>query len=100
MILFCHRYSNDLSAIPNGAFRHLVNLGTVDLGANHFVEGKSQLLPLRPRTTPLPEEKHTLGVIYGVLLWADMNAATPLGARGRLVISIVVEVPDLSPLDC
>ena len=25
-------------------------------------------------------------VIYGVLLWADMNTATPLGARGRSVI--------------
>ena len=29
-----------------------------------------------------------LGVIYGVLLWADMNAATPLGALGRSVISL------------
>ena len=24
-----------------------------------------------------------LEVIYGVLLWADMNAATPLGTLGR-----------------
>ena len=37
---------------------------------------------LRPRTTPFPEGKSTLVVIYGVLLWADMNAATPLGAWG------------------
>ena len=29
-----------------------------------------------------------LGVIYGVLLWADMNAATPLVARGRSVMSL------------
>ena len=49
------------------------------------------------RTTPFPEEKSILGVvlssatenrvIYGVLLWADMNAATPLGALGRSVMS-------------
>ena len=38
---------------------------------------------LRPRTTPSPEENSILGVIYGVLLWADMNAATPPGSRGR-----------------
>ena len=41
-----------------------------------------------PRTTPFPEEKSILGVIYGVLLWADMNAATPLGAWGRSVIPL------------
>ena len=41
---------------------------------------------LRPRTTPSPEENSILGVMYGVLLWADMNTATPLGARGRSVI--------------
>ena len=28
-----------------------------------------------------------LGVIYGVLLWADMHTATPLRAWGRSVIS-------------
>ena len=39
--------------------------------------------PPRPRTTPFPEETSILGVIYGVLLCADMNAATPLGAWGR-----------------
>ena len=38
---------------------------------------------LRPRTTPPPEGKSILGVICGVLLWADMNAATPPGSRGR-----------------
>ena len=38
---------------------------------------------LRPRTTPSLEEKSILGVLYGVLLWADMNAATPPGSRGR-----------------
>ena len=40
--------------------------------------------PLRPRTAPFPEKKSILGVIYGVLLWADINAATPLGAWGAL----------------
>ena len=44
--------------------------------------------PLRPRTTPFPEENAILGVIYGVLLWLDMNAATPLGAWGRSVMSL------------
>ena len=53
------------------------------------VQGKSQLLPLHPRTTPFPEETSMLGVVYGVLLWAGMNAATPLGAWGRSVISLV-----------
>ena len=48
----------------------------------------SSCCPLRSRTTPFPEDKSILGVIYGVLLWADMNAATPLGARGRCVISL------------
>ena len=56
----------------------------------HTTTGKENptCYPLRPRTTPFPEEKSTLGVIYGVLLWADMNAATPLGAWGRSVISL------------
>ena len=45
--------------------------------------------PLCPRTTPFPEEESILGVIYGVLLWADMNAATPLGAWGRSVVSLM-----------
>ena len=44
--------------------------------------------PPRPHATPFPEEKSMPGVIYGVLLWAGMNAATPLGARGRSVISL------------
>ena len=54
--------------------------------------------PLRPHTTPLPEETSLLGVIYGVLLWADMNAATPLGARGRSVISFATRTPLLGAL--
>ena len=29
-----------------------------------------------------------LGVMHGVLLWADMNAATPLGAWGHSVMSL------------
>ena len=48
----------------------------------------SSCCPLRPRTTPFPEENSILGVLYGVLLWVDMNAATPLGAWGRSVISL------------
>ena len=50
--------------------------------------GTSQLLPPAPPYYPFPEENSILGVIYGVLRWADMNAATPLGARGRSVISL------------
>ena len=46
--------------------------------------GKFQLLLLCPHTTPFPEEMAILGVISGVLLWADMNAATSLGAWGAL----------------
>ena len=44
--------------------------------------------PLCPHTTPFPEESSIIGVIYGVLLWADMNTATPLGAWGRSVIAV------------
>ena len=50
------------------------------------------LLPLRPRTTPFPEEKSTFGVIYVVLLWADMNAATPLGRGGALLFRVISPV--------
>ena len=38
--------------------------------------------PHPPRTIPFLEGKSITGVTYGVLLWADMNAATPLGAWG------------------
>ena len=51
--------------------------------------------PLRLHTTPSPEEKSIPGVTYGVLLRADMNAATALGACGawgRSVMSFVHEV--------
>ena len=51
------------------------------------VQGKSQLLPPAP---PYYAERSLPGVIYGVLLWADMNTATPLGAWGRSVISLAV----------
>ena len=44
--------------------------------------------PCAPVLPYFPEEKSILGVIYGVLLWADMNAATPLGAWGRSVMSL------------
>ena len=35
------------------------------------------------RTAPFPAEKSIIEVINGVLLCADMNAATPLGRGGR-----------------
>ena len=44
------------------------------------VQGELQLLHPAPPYYPFPEDKCILVVIYGVLLWADMNAATPLGA--------------------
>ena len=43
-----------------------------------YVNANSSCAPCAPRTTALPEGKPILGVIYGVLQWADMNAATPL----------------------
>ena len=55
---------------------------------HHHRQGKSHLLPPAPPYYPIPRGKSILGVIYGVLLWADMNAATPLGAWGRSVISL------------
>ena len=55
-----------------------------------YVQKKSSYCPLRPHTTSFPEEKSIPGVIYGVLLFADMNAVTPLGAWGRSVISFNV----------
>ena len=45
-------------------------------------------IPPCPRTTPSTEEKSIRGVIYGVLLWADMNAATLLWARVRSFIPL------------
>ena len=46
---------------------------------NALRQGNPSCCSLRLRTTPFPEGKSILGVIYGVLLSADMNAATPLG---------------------
>ena len=37
---------------------------------------------LRAPVLPFTRGKSIPGVIYGVLLWADMNGATPLGAWG------------------
>ena len=31
--------------------------------------------PMRPHTTPFTSEKSIIGVLYGVLMWVDMNAA-------------------------
>ena len=52
-------------------------------------QGKSQ-----PHTTPFTEEKSILGVTYGVLLWADTNAATPLGAWACSVMSLGPQVEE------
>ena len=40
--------------------------------------------PLLPPYYPITRWNSIPGVIYGVLLWADINAATPLGAWGAL----------------
>ena len=56
-------------------------------------QGKLQLLPPAPPYHPFPRGKYHTRVIYGVLLWADMNTATPLGARGRSVISLANAAP-------
>ena len=53
-----------------------------------IAKANSSCCTLHPRTTPFPEEKSMLGLIYGVLLWADMDAATPPGALGPSVISL------------
>ena len=71
----------------------------------------SQLLPPAPPQYPIiphytpqypfPEEKTTLGVMYGVLLWADMNTATPLGVWWRSVMSLapLPPCPHIMPLN-
>ena len=63
---------------------------TIDGPTITTIAGKanSRCGPLRPHTTPFPEENPILGVIYGVLLVADTNAATPLGAWGCSVMSL------------
>ena len=53
-----------------------------------FRQGNSSCCPPRP-ILPLSQRKIHTRVIYIVLLWADMNAATPLGAWGCSVISLV-----------
>ena len=60
------------------------------INANEGVpgQGKAKLRPPAPPYYPFTRGKFILGVIYGVLLWADMNAATPLGVWGRFVISL------------
>ena len=45
------------------------------------LQGKCQLLPPAPSCYPLHRGNIHTRVIYGVLLRAGMNAATPLGAR-------------------
>ena len=52
-------------------------------------QGKSQLLLPAPTVLPLQQGKQSiLGVMYRVLLWADMNAATSLGAWVCSVMSL------------
>ena len=67
--------------------RRLNNISNMCM-EEHTCKANSSCCPLRPHTTPFPEEKSILGVIYGVLLWADMNTATRLGAWGRSVMSL------------
>ena len=61
---------------------------TWNLKGHTHTKVNSSCCPLHPRTTPFPEEKSILGVICEVLLWADMNDATPLGAWGRSMMSL------------
>ena len=49
----------------------------------------SSCCPHAPPYYPFPRGISILGVIYGVSLWADTNAATPLGAWGHSVIAAV-----------
>ena len=51
--------------------------------ANTSRKVNASCCPLQPHTTPFPEDTSILGVIYGVVLLADMNAATPLGASAN-----------------
>ena len=67
----------------NSTLRPAAN-ATLRPAANRTGKENSSCCLLRPRTTPFPEYKSILGVIYGVLLWADRNAATPLGGAGVL----------------
>ena len=60
----------------------------IGLVPGHTAKVNPSCWPLRPRTTPFPGGKSILGVIYVALLWTDMNAATPLGARWRSVMSL------------
>ena len=48
------------------------------------ISAKTQLPPAPPLSQ---EKKSIIGVIQGVLLWADINTATPLGVWGRSVMS-------------
>jgi hypothetical protein len=71
------RVQTDVAVCNNGSRHSVVSqLGVFGL----LVKVNPSCCSPCPRTTPSPEEKSILGVIYGVLLWADMNAATPLGA--------------------
>ena len=54
----------------------------------HFKHRCFQLLSHAPPYYPIPRGKSILGVKNEVLLWADMNAATPLVARGCSVMSL------------
>ena len=47
---------------------------------------KASCCTLRPRTTPFLWETSMPGVVHGVSLWADMNAATPPGQRCRAAV--------------
>ena len=77
---------SDKIVVTSEAFKFILK-GTAGARCG-LLNANPSCCPLRPRTTPCLEEKSTPGVIYGVLLWAGMNAATPLGALWRSVISL------------
>ena len=73
--------------------------------SHRVLKANSSCCPLRPRTTPFPDENpHKRGNIWS-LLWAGMNPATPPGDAGALcnVPSAIlfynyVTLPTLYPL--
>ena len=69
-------------------FPHSAVHASIVAAAAGVVKVNSSRCPLCPHTTPYTEEKSILGVIYRVLRRADMNTATPLGARGRSAMSL------------
>ena len=97
-VLF-HPGINDEDGIPEGmTARSVAFLVTFSLLVDLFVGGicniayatqLSTAAPCDPVLPHFPEEGFILGVIYGGVLWADINAAT---RRGRGVALAFVQV--------